>query len=511
MKQNLILSITTLLFLFTGIPLANGQAYREAREKLRFDTPPPFIAEQIEAASAAPASERIQIATDWLEAFIEWSDEGRAGHSLDDAIRVVNPLLLETESRQLQTKAKADGIDSLLAQRPTLPILFNTVYARNPRIQSASHAWNATLNRYEQSLYLEGVQRQYNAFTKRLDLMTSDMSGTAQRIASEFPFPGLTALRGDIVRADIHLAELEFAKTARDVLTETAILANELAYLYRAVAITEENVDLLRQTLEVTSTQFEAGAASYIYVLQTRIELDRLRTALETMRDRRQSTRAALNALMDRSPNAPLGKPALPESIQAPTLETATRIALENRQEIQTAKRMLHRMERMIAMSKKMERPDATVGASYFEDRSGLRVSSMRDSPAFNSQPRLMTRPWFGERESFIQEMIGRKEAIRAKVHDEENQTQALVENAYADLNSALRELALYRDSLLLDAKQTLTVSEAEYRSARIQYNDYLEALRAWLEINLNYHSARRDAGIALARLEAALGGSSRP
>ncbi|MBZ0257651.1 TolC family protein, partial [bacterium] len=153
-----------------------------------------------------------------------------------------------------------------------------------------------------------------------------------------------------------------------------------------------------------------------------------------------------------------------------------------------------------------MNRPDPTLGASYFQDRSGLLVGSDPDGMTFQPAPRQPLRPWFGQREAFIAEMQMRKQEMTNKLKSVENQSLFEVKSSHFSLDAAYRESELYRTTLIPEAKQSLEVAETDYQGARTDFIDYLDAQRTWLDFNLAQFNAQRMYGVTLAELERVVG-----
>ena len=103
---------------------------------------------------------------------------------LEQLAYAVEPLLATEQGQQFQTQAQRGRLDSIVARRVELTPVLNIIFARNPQIKAASEARQQALTRYPQSAFLEGILRQYNAFTKRQNLML----GMNQGVEAEFPF-----------------------------------------------------------------------------------------------------------------------------------------------------------------------------------------------------------------------------------------------------------------------------------------------------------------------------------
>ncbi len=504
MKKFWIVSLLGLFFLsIMNITDVKADIYKDARERLHKQDKPGFVKEQISNTyNALPAELPQAVSFPEVTNLLEQYDHKRAD-TLETVIREIAPLLLSEESIQIQEQAEDSSVDALLSGQVQLETLLSITYARNSSIQAAWEAWQIALERYPQAAYLEGILRQYNSFTKTLNLLMSGMQPQREMIDTQWPFRGVTALRGDIIQNDIQSAQMDYAIVLRDVLTQMKKTFYDYVYIHRAINITRENENLLRQMFDVVSQKFEAGESSYNNVLKVRVVLSKLSDDLITLEDQQKTIAARVNTLMNRAPHAQLGQAANPDlhGVEE-SLETLYEAAKQNRQEIRKTRYQLERTENMIAMAKEMNRPDPTLGASYFQTRSGLMSGDMKSKGTFKPVPRQPVRPWFGQQEAFIAEMQERRQQLNEKVEQTVYQTLFDVKKAHFSLDAAQREVELYRTSLLPDAEQSLNVAESDYRGARIDFLDYLDAQRTWLDFNLAYFRAQRDQGSSLAELE---------
>lgn len=502
------LSLTITLVALTMLPHSGwSDVYKEARKKAASGERPWFVDEQIQRNLRKQAAQIPQpIAFPEVETLME-TYQSQSHESLDPIIQIVEPALLSQESKQIQQRTDDSSINQLLAGNVNLTFAVSIAYQRNPTIQAASQAFQAALQRYPQGAYLEGILSQYNAFTKRLNLLLGGMQPQKQMVDAEWPFPGLVSLRGDLIQTDVDIAKQDYSIALRDIFSQTKKVFHELVYIDHAIEITKENQDLLNQMLEVVSQKFETGDAAYNNVIKARVALSKLTDALITLEDQRQTANARLNTLLNREPHAPIGSLSSPPIKPVKfNIEQLYALAKQYRQEISQMKSKVKRVRLLVEMAKQMNRPDPTLGASYFQDRSGLLVGSDPDGMTFQPAPRQPLRPWFGQREAFIAEMQMRKQEMTNKLKSVENQSLFEVKSSHFSLDAAYRESELYRTTLIPEAKQSLEVAETDYQGARTDFIDYLDAQRTWLDFNLAQFNAQRMYGVTLAELERVVG-----
>src|SRR5262249_43654373 len=111
-----------------------------------------------------------------------------------------------------------------------------------------------------------------------------------------------------------------------------------------------EHAGLTSRIVELARLNQRTGHGSVQDVLRLELELTRVHTDVTRIEREQRSSRALLNALMDRSPDAPLGPPealavAVPPGGDVATLERAVDA---NRPEIDAAARAVRRSEALL-------------------------------------------------------------------------------------------------------------------------------------------------------------------
>jgi outer membrane protein, heavy metal efflux system len=483
-----------------------SDTYKDALRKFENSSVPLFAKEQIDGSRKLSIAEIPALATFSVIHEEPHADQAMPHPAWKDSLAVVDSQLNDKAALRMQQLAAAGKIDEVLQNTFSVDDVIAVAYVRNRGIQSASEAFFAARQRYPQSRYLDAVARQYNAFTKTMNLMLGAGRNPGSRINAEYPSPGMTSLRQQIVNMDVAIAGLDFEMTVRDTLAKVKSAFYEYAYLVKAVRITRDNQELLEQMLQVVMRKFEAGRSSYNDVIKVRMELAKISNDGVTLSEQCETITVKINTLLDRSADAALGQPADASHPSLPGINELFAVAENYRQEIRQWRSKEDRANSMVALAEKMNRPDATLGASYFQDRSALLVGSVQEKPAFQPAPRLPLRPWFGQREAYITEMRHRQNQWHEKWLDVINQTRAEVKEKYFAVDTASRELELYKIKLLPDARQSLQVAEQDFEGARIDFLDYLDAQRTWLDLNLASYRAQRNLGAAVAELEKVVG-----
>lgn len=401
--------------------------------------------------------------------------------------------------RELTTEA--EKAEAQLAETVNLELLFAFGYEWNPGIKAARKKLKGTLEQYPQAVYLDNVLRQYNAFTKQLDTKIGQPRHK-EMMTMKFPFPDLLALKGQIVTEDVQISQKEIDIELRDLVTDIRLAYYNYLYLNEAIEINRENQELLRQMIQIAQAKFRAGIGKYHSVIMAQVEFSKLSDSIITLEERRETVIARINTLLNRPVDATLGKPQslAHKEVTQPLGELYT-LALKSRQEIQKQKLVISKMNLIIQLATRMTYPDVSLGASYFENR-------MKLSPTFSTQRTLNLEhsASFGQNDAYIREVKIKTDAMQQKLVELENITRFTVKKHHFGLKTANRSIALYRTTLLPQARSALEAANTAYQAAQVDFISFLDAQRTQLKFRLEEQRALRDHRQHLAQLEQAVG-----
>lgn len=389
----------------------------------------------------------------------------------------------------------------------TPALLYAAAYTMSPAIDASRKSLRATVQQFDQIAFLDTLLRQYTSFTKDLDLRFGAQR-QKQMVESSFPFPGSGALKSRIVAEDAAAARERLAQTVRDTLADAGTAYAEYVYAGEAIAILEENVELLRGTADVASSKYGVGTAKQGAVLRAQVEIATLEDQLVTLRQRLGTARARIAAILGLPAEFPLGAPVALTAVAPPASPDALYpVAGRRRQEIRALEAKVRRTESLIELAETKAYPDLSLGTSRFEDGAATRVGGARMKPSFEEPPRAKPSFWFGETASFVQEMRVRLESMRSDLGGLRARVAFDVKNAWVRWDAAWRQVQLHQTSLLPQARQAFEVIEAGWREGVGDYLDVLDAQRTWLRYRLADRAAVRDAEAARLALIVAAGG----
>lgn len=411
-------------------------------------------------------------------------------------------------------KAASDDTRTLELLRPrfSLQVVQALVLLRNPSVKAETDRVRAAIEGFDQVTQLDEILRQYSAYTESVMPGVGPMVGM-DNIRMKFPFPGVTALKGQVAQKNVEAQKQVLDLVRRDILAQGRKAYWNLIYTHRAYRITRDTLDRLNHLESVATTRYGAGKTSYQDVVKIRIGRERLDEQLSTLKEQRVNLETELLTLMDMPPGNSIGWPgtATP-NISLPILDDLYPLAMENRQELRRMRAMLGKMERMVEMAETMIQPVFTQNYSLFTDEAILQASSTGNKPSFGTKVSpargkgLPKNAWFGTRDAYLRETERRVEALRADLLNAEAGTRLMVRRGWFDLDRARRERSLYKDRLLELSQTSLDVSTKGYESGKVSFADVITSYNGWLDVNLAGERRNSDVGIARAELERRVG-----
>lgn len=394
-----------------------------------------------------------------------------------------------------------DG-DSVLRNQLVLPDLIHEVLARNPELVAARKQWEAAANRITQARSLDDPILSVQLWNIPQPFKATQADNSIFGLSQNLPFPGKLALKGDVASRSADMTEQAVRAKERELVARLKQAYYDLFLAQKAVQIHHEQVELLRQFVEIANSKFRAGKGSQADVLKAQVELSLLFEHLPVLEQRRKTAEAMLNTLLDRDPASPLGIAQEPSQLplQKP-LDDLHRLALNDRPELKAAELEVQRNEQSRALAQRQYYPDFNVAFQRFQNfqaNDGFGAYVAMSIPfAFWSKPKY---------DAGVQEAEAAVSAAQAQQHTLENLTRFQVNDLLAKLRATDQVATLYRTTVLPQAEQSLDAARVGYRAGKAGFIDLIDAQRAWRGFQLEYFTALVNRQHRLAELEQVVG-----
>lgn len=378
----------------------------------------------------------------------------------------------------------------------------------NPGLEAKFNRWKASLERLPQVEAFPDPKFTYRYFIEEVETRVG-----AQRqsfaIAQKFPWFGKLALRGGAAAEAANARRQEYEAAKLKLFYEVNDVYYEYYYLHRAIAVTEENLRLLKHIESVARTRYKVGAGSHSDVIRAQVELGKLDDQFRSLRQLREPVAARLNAALNRPPTAQLPKPAKPlqEEISAGDDELLLMLAQAN-PDLKALGFEISRQKLRIDLAEKDYFPDVTLGVNYIDTAGAIGPMNPSDSgkdPVI-AMVSVNLPIWWSKLSAGVREAKHRYLAALHRKAEKKNTLYAQLKMVLYRFHDAGRKINLYRDTLLPKARQSLTVTTKSFQAGRGSFIDMVDAQRILLAFHLSYERALADHAQRLAELEMIVG-----
>jgi len=172
-----------------------------------------------------------------------------------------------------------------LSSGQTLPLseMIQEALARNPEIAAARQQWAAATNRIVQARGLDDPTVSVQWWNTPQSFNLGQAQNTIIGVSQRFPFPGKLALKEEVATRSAEISEQAIRAKERDLIARVKKAYYDLFLDNKAIQIHHENINLLRQFVEIATAKFRAGTGSQVDVLKAQIELSTLHQELPAL------------------------------------------------------------------------------------------------------------------------------------------------------------------------------------------------------------------------------------
>jgi len=390
-----------------------------------------------------------------------------------------------------------------LSEKSTLSDYLAYAALHNPGLEAAFDRWKAALERVPQVKSLPDPRFNYAYFIRKVETRVGPQRQKFGLVQT-FPWFGKLSLKGSgaMEAARVEKEKYETAKLKLFYRLKTAYY--EYYYLARAIAITEENLSLVKYLEKVARTNYSAGIASYSDVIKAQVEIGKIEDRRSALNDLRDPLVAKLNAVLNRPEKSSLPWPTSIPIEQVSVSDQQLFSWLKEANPELKAKDFLAAKEKVdIDLAKKNYFPDITVGLEWIDTEEALKSGtegSGKDPVIAMISVNLPI--WHDKYSAAKKEARARYSAAQKERHDRESTLIADLKMALYQFRDAERKIILYSDTLIPKTKQSLEVSLQAFKTGAGTFLDIIDTQRMLLEFQLSYERSIANRAERLAELE---------
>lgn len=416
-------------------------------------------------------------------------------------VGVASPLIASAEKE----KDGQPGAAPKFVEEETLALqdLLAEALRANPEIRAARARVEAAKARIPQAralpdpmVFLGYSNESFSRFT----LGSSPDASLGFSFSQEIPYPGKLSLRGKVAGQEWEREKELLRATELGVTSRLKVAYYDLFLVYKAIEIVLKNKDLLERFAKTAEARYAVGKAVQQDVLRAQTEVTILLQRLAVLERGKGSLKAAINSLLNRPRDAPLGRPLEPAKRKLPfTLEQLVGLALERSPDVKAAERVIDRNKLALDLARKQYVPDFAISAGY-QNRGGLE-GMWQVMAGFTVPLYFRTKQDYGVREaaSSFGEAGQSLQAVKQSLFFE-------VKDLFLLAETSEKLLELIGTGTLPQASLTLESAIASYAVGKVDFLTLLTNLLNVLNQELQYYQELTNFEKALARLERVVG-----
>jgi outer membrane protein TolC len=386
--------------------------------------------------------------------------------------------------------------------------LVDRVLTRNPSVAQMVAAWQAASARYPQVTSLDDPTF---AATIGPDTFAPDDPGVnfAYRleITQKYPWPGKLALRGQNALAEAGAAGNEVEDTQLQLVQSAKEAFYEYFLVYRALAVNEDSLRLLREYRKNAADRYEKGLVPQQDTLQAEVEIGRQQQRRLTLNRMRQVAVARIDTLLNLAPIVPLPPPPSVVTLEdgLPEAEVLRDRALAQRPDLLALANHIQAEEASLALAHKDFYPDFEPSV-MFDRFMGNNSQNVDLATMVGVRINLPLRR--GKRYGAVAEAEARLAQRRAELARLTNQVNFEVQQAYEQVKESASTVRLYEKTILPAAGENIKAAQSAYVAGKVPFLSLIEAQRNLVELKDRYYEAVAGYFSRWAALERAVGGS---
>lgn len=382
----------------------------------------------------------------------------------------------------------------------SLSTLIEELTARSPEIKAARERWEAAQAVVPQVQTLPDPRLQIGY--QRMPMVPPVVEGAMYGVGQEIPFPGKLKLKGEVAQREAERLEQEYLSIRLRLVAALKQLYYDLHFVHKSIAIVERNKVLLQQFEKTAKARYGVGQAAQQDVFRAQVEISRVLDRLAVLDQQKESLHAAINRLLNRPPDGPLG---MPEEVQSTILtiplQELNRRANESSPMLLATEKSIDRSERSVSLARRQLYPDFDVTAL------GIRNDKINDN-GYQIMVGIKIPLFFETKQKQgVREATANLEGAREDFTAARQDLLFQVKDGFVQAQRAERLIAILRDAIIPQATLGLQAAQAGYAVGKVDFLTLLNSLLTLQDSQLELHGEVVNHEKALARLEAAIGG----
>jgi outer membrane protein, heavy metal efflux system len=291
-------------------------------------------------------------------------------------------------------------------------------------------------------------------------------------LSQKFPFPGKRRLRSEVAGEQAQADEQVYKDKVNEIRAKVVIAYWGLSLAQTNFDLTQKNKQVWEQVVQVAETRYGVGQGMQADVLQAQVELGNYLDRLFQWTQKQESSRADLNALRSKPPQAPVSRAQTlkprPFILKLEDLLTQA----ETRPQLQALKFIIAKQEKAVDLARKEYFPDARVSVGYGFRETLAPPVNQKQADMFTGSVMFNVPLWVGSKiKPKIREEQAKQGAAKDAHQSALNQLAAAIKDRHAKLQRLAKQISLFDQGIIPQARQAVGASLSSYQVGALPFN----------------------------------------
>lgn len=382
------------------------------------------------------------------------------------------------------------------AQQADLDNYMKIAAENNPGLKARFNDYLASLERVPQVRSLPDPQVAFGYFIQPVETRNGPQQFSIS-VNQVFPWFGVQGAKGDVAAQAAKTKYEVFQESKASLFHEVRSTYYNLYFTKKAMAILDENIEILQSFQQLALIKVEAGLVSAVDEYRIEMDLNDLKNQQILLADNFLVQSVQFQNLVNDTIDRPLLLPdnlwetsfAIPKKQLLDSIQTLNHqlLKIDYEKELLVLKKEVDRLE---------DRPGFSVGVDYINIGKGENNLSGKDAFMF---PKIgFSIPIFRKKyQAIVQEVALLEAAKDFEKEDKNNWLENIFEMSYKNYKDANRRLKLFRNQTDLAAK-SLKILETEYTTSNANFEELLRIEKQLLSYKLELEKAKADKQAAI-------------
>ena len=386
--------------------------------------------------------------------------------------------------------------------------LIEEAIQNNPEILAQKKRWELFKEKIPQASAFEDPMFGFGIISlpTNFSFKDEDMTMKEFSLSQKFPFYGKRRLMGEMAWKEAEAVFNEIQEKVNRIIKDVRTAYYDLSHNYRTTEVVQRNKRILEDFAKIAETRYAVGEGIQQDVMKAHVEVSKMVDDLIMLEQKKSALEAKLNALLNRSPESPVGAP---EEVVLRNLPIQIgefqKTAVETNPTLKSMKKMIEAKEKAYDLAKKEYYPDLTARFAYGQRDKAPDGTNRRDMLTGMIEVNI---PIFykSKQDRKVAEALADTHVLEAQYRAMKNEIYFMITDMASMIQRVERQLELYKTGIIPQANLQISSAMSAYRVNKADFMTLLDSQMTLYKYELEYHLALTEYEKNVANLEAVVG-----